>query len=430
MSFYFDASNNLKKLSIVLGLCFVFSWTQAAEPIRIGSSLPLTGNSASVGQALQAGLQAALDDAVVQGRPIALTVLDDFAHPVQAVDNVSKLIENGVVIFAGNAGTETSAATLPILFDHFIPAFGFHSGSELLLEAPGDILNFRPRYTDEFFLIVQTALAAGLKVENICIYAQNDAFGMAAVKGLLRYLENRQIEPQLVTILRRILEMPGDNPTRNFIGPVGVHPPQIMKVREAFESLLDWEEKTGRRCRLILAADPPKSLSQFAGYALYKGKDWIYSTVSVIGVESFFRDLDDYRLPANRFFATQVVPGLDSNLPIVAQARQALGNELNYIALEGYIVGRLLRAILQTVDGPLTANNFWRSATARPYEVGGITVDFTTNINGSDLITLVAYHEEGEFQRLGTDDLAGTFGTGKASAARPISASELADLLR
>jgi len=118
------------------------------------------------------------------------------------------------------------------------------------------------------------------------------------------------------------------------------------------------------------------------------------------------------------------------NLPIVAQARQALGNELNYIALEGYIVGRLLRAILQTVDGPLTANNFWRSATARPYEVGGITVDFTTNINGSDLITLVAYHEEGEFQRLGTDDLAGTFGTGKASAARPISASELADLLR
>jgi len=70
---------------------------------------------------------------------------------------------------------------------------------------------------------------------------------------------------------------------------------------------------------------------------------------------------------------------LTSSLPVVAEARKALGEHLNEVSLEGYLDAKLLVAVLQAVDGPLTRENFLKAARRQPYDLGGLKVDFTTS---------------------------------------------------
>ena len=87
-------------------------------------------------------------------------------------------------------------------------------------------------------------------------------------------------------------------------------------------------------------------------------------------------------------FTTQVVPPLDSSLPVVADARKALNENLNVISLESYMVGKLFATIMQAIDGPLTRENFLKAARRQPYDLGGVKVDFTTDNQGSDFVGL------------------------------------------
>ena len=93
-------------------------------------------------------------------------------------------------------------------------------------------------------------------------------------------------------------------------------------------------------------------------------------------------------------FTTQVVPPLESPLPVVAEARKALSENLNVISLESYMVGKLFVMIMQTIDGPLTRENFLKAARRQPYDLGGLKVDFTTDNQGSDYVGLTALKDE------------------------------------
>ena len=76
------------------------------------------------------------------------------------------------------------------------------------------------------------------------------------------------------------------------------------------------------------------------------------------------------------------MPSPNSTLPVVVEARKALGNNLDYVSLESYIVGKLFLAIMQAIEGPLTRENFLKAARRQPYDIGGVKVDFTTDNQG------------------------------------------------
>ncbi|MCB1821827.1 MAG: branched-chain amino acid ABC transporter substrate-binding protein, partial [Candidatus Competibacteraceae bacterium] len=59
-----------------------------------------------------------------------------------------------------------------------------------------------------------------------------------------------------------------------------------------------------------------------------------------------------------------------------------------------YIVGKLFVAILQAIDGPLTQENFLEAARRRPYDIGGIRVDFTNDNQGSDFVLLTLLQDD------------------------------------
>lgn len=91
----------------------------AAEPIRIGSFLSLTGPYAVMGEpekkTLDLYVERINDAGGVLGRPLELTVFDDASDPARAASLMKRLIDSEQVDFViGGSGTPTSLAAIPL----------------------------------------------------------------------------------------------------------------------------------------------------------------------------------------------------------------------------------------------------------------------------------------------------------------------------
>jgi len=380
-------------LGLLLGFCTATPWSWAEEAgvtdrtIRIGATIPLEGDYKVYGQAMKQGMDAALAGQTVQKRSIEFVVVNDFYDPAKAVEAAKKLIGQGIFAMVNSFGSPTTRAVLPVLAENKVPAFGFYTGAAFT--GPGEVLNFRASYAREVEMVVDAALAAGVKPTEVCAYAQNDTYGMAGVKGFRTALSRQPGMEQIVAKVDEILNMPGDNPERNGIGPVGVYQRDTVSAREGYQSLKKWEAASGNHCRLLATTAVYDPAATFMGYARYKGEPWIFSSPSP-AAGNRLADLLKKNGIADQVVATQIVPSPDSSLPVVAEARKALGANLDYVSLESYIVGKLFVAIMQAMEGSLTRENFLKAARRQPYDIGGVKVDFTTDNQGSDFVLLTA----------------------------------------
>lgn len=382
---------------------------QTPDKLLIGGSMALRGPLSYYGISYKTGIDAALENRSIQGRSLDYHVLDDGFDPTRTTANVRQLLDDGAQLLFGNVGTPAAEASLALLAERNAVGVGFASGSPAVTQE--DILfNFRPSYADETAALAAAALDAGLKPEELCVFAQNDALGMAAVAGLRRTLVERGLAATTVAQLDRVLALPDGSPERNAQGPVGVQQPGVLRAREPFDALNAWEENSGTPCRLVLVGTTLRPLVEFMGYARYKRKNWLIGVWSVLESDALLRGLDHYGGSQN-LIVTQVVPPLDAPLPIVSEARAALGNGFNEIALEGFIAGRMLLAILATVDGSIDHAAFTRAARSQPFDLGGLRIDFTQGRQtGSELVTLVHY-DNGTFRPLAADRLRGLLST-------------------
>ncbi|MCB1921211.1 MAG: ABC transporter substrate-binding protein [Candidatus Competibacteraceae bacterium] len=385
-------------LGLLLSLCAIAPWSWAAAPgvtndtLRIGATLPLEGDFKVYGQAMKRGMEAALAGQSVQKHRIEFVAINDFYHPPETIKAVQQLIEQGVFAMVNSFGSPTTKAVLPLLAEHKVPVFGFYTGAAFT--GPGDVLNFRASYATEVERVVEAALAAGVKPAEVCAYAQNDAYGMAGVQGVRNALAKQPGAEEIVAKIDQVLNMPGDNPERNNIGPVGVYARDTVSARPGYLSLKKWEASTGNHCRLVATTAVYDPAATFIGYAAsLKGENWIFSSPSPAAGEPLAILLREYKI-RNRVITTQIVPALDAPLPVVEEARQALGGNLDYTSLESYIVGKLFVAILQAIDGPLTRENFLKAARRHPYDIGGIRVDFTNDNQGSDFVLLTVLQDD------------------------------------
>ena len=103
----------------VLALCLA-SAAQAADPIRIGLSLSLTGPTAPAGKQVQIGLEIWRDDVNQKGgllgRPVELVYYDDQANPANAPGIYAKLINvDKVDLLIGPYSTNVIAAAMPAI---------------------------------------------------------------------------------------------------------------------------------------------------------------------------------------------------------------------------------------------------------------------------------------------------------------------------
>lgn len=404
-----------RRLALGLMLSVNLSWfaasAWAAEPgvgeksIVIGATMPLEGDHKPAGLALKKGIESALNNQSIRGLRVEYTALNDFYDPTKTVESLKPLLQKGVFLVLGSYGTPTLKAALPLLAEHKIPVLAPFSGAALT--GPGELLNVRASYGDEVDSVVDMALAAGVKPTEICAYAQNDTYGMSGVKGMRQALAKLPENQKIVAKLDELLEVAGDNPARNNIGPVGVYQRETTNARSGYDSLKKWETDNGTRCRLVLTAGTYNAISTFIAYARYKNEPWVVSTVSFGSGAPLVAALKE-KGTTNKVIATEIVPPPNSPLPLVADARKALGSDLNSISLEGYLDGKLFLAILQAIEGPVTRENFLKAARRQIYDIGGFKVDFTTDNQGSDFVALTILRD-GQFVAATSQELAALF---------------------
>ena len=114
---------------VVLSFCSSFQPGWAApdnSPIRIGVITSLTGSQAAFGQAHKNGYAVALEEinakGGINGRPIELDYYDDQSKPDQAVQGVSKLVDQDHVnIILGSYSSESSRAIVPMVTQKQVP---------------------------------------------------------------------------------------------------------------------------------------------------------------------------------------------------------------------------------------------------------------------------------------------------------------------
>ncbi|MDS4031759.1 MAG: ABC transporter substrate-binding protein [Candidatus Contendobacter sp.] len=375
--------------------------------IKVGGVMDLEGESKGLGLGMKMGIDAALKGEKVQGRVVEFVALNDSYIPADTVKFTSQLISRGVFLMLGNVGTPTTRAALPILVENNVPAVGFFTGSDLLRPGVGDIVNFRASYTQEIVETIDAAFAAGVQPREICAYVQNDTYGMAGILGIKISLAKQSGMTDIVQKLEQILALQGEEPNRNGIGPVGVYTRNANRVREGYLSLKQWEQATGTHCRLVVTTGTYAPVADFIDYSHYKGENWIISAVSFTGADNLAQALREKNI-MDQVILTNVVPNLDSSLPIVEEARKALGSQLGYVSLEGFIVGKMFLAIARNIKGDITRQNFLKAVHGQTFDLGGLKLDFTNSNQGSNLVQL-AYLSNGEFKSITSQKLVNVF---------------------
>jgi hypothetical protein len=364
------------------------------DVIRVGGVMDLEGDSRGLGLGMKAGIEAAFRGQRVKGRQIELVTMNDSYTPSKTVEATTSLVRRGVFAMIGNVGTPTAAVSLPILAENEVPAVGFFTGAGLLRPGVGDVINFRASYVQETAAVIESALRADLDPSGVCAFVQNDAYGMAGVEGIRRALAARAGTEAVVEKLGEIVAMSGANPARNNLGPVGVYQRNTLYVRDGYESLKNWEHASGAKCRLVVSVGTYATIARMAAYSRLRGDNWLVSAVSFTGADNFRAALNEHHV-SDRVIMTQVVPPLDADLPVIAEAREALGDEFGYVSLEGYIVGKFFLGALERIEGEVTRQSFLSSIRGQSFDIGGLVMDFTDDNQGSDFVSLTYLEPDG-----------------------------------
>ena len=374
------------------------------DKIVIGGVMDLEGRSRGLGRGMRDGILAAFAGQKVKGRSLEFVTLNDSYNPAKTIEATNQLVDRGIFVMLGNVGTPTAKVSLPVLDKAGVPAIGFFTGAGLLRPGPGDVVNYRASYVQETAAVIEAAIRSGLKPGEICAFVQNDAYGMAGIAGIRSALSKTGGSTEIVARLDEIIRQEGENPFRNNIGPVGVYKRNTFSSRDGYRSLKTWETSSGFKCRVVVTVGAYASIANFVGYATMKGENWIYSAVSFTGAENLKNALAEFGVAEN-VIVTQVVPPLDSGLPIVRDAKKALGPKLNYVSLEGYLVGRFLLQALNGIPGKeITRELLLSSIKGKRFDVGGLVLDFSDDNQGSDLV-IATYLQNDRFSILGNGEM-------------------------
>ena len=405
-------SSDIKNISkaVAIGIVVTLAGTFNAiaetgitkDKIVIGGVMDLEGRSQALGQGMKLGVLAAFSGKSVKGRVLEYITLNDSYNPTKTKAATEELVAKGIFVMLGNVGTPTAGASLPVLARAGVPAVGFFTGAGLLRPGKGDIINYRASYVQETAAVIGAAFQAGLKPAEICAYVQNDGYGMAGIAGVKTALAAAGESGGVIEKLEEIMSITGDNPFRNGVGPVGVYKRNTFSSRDGYASIKTWEANSGVKCRLVVTVGAYASIANFIGYASMNGEDWVYSAVSFTGAENLKNALSEFGVDKN-VIVTQVVPPLDSSLPVVKDARAALGSKLSYITLEGYIVGRFFLKVLESIPGKdITRGSLLSAIKGKKFDIGGLLLDYSNDNQGSDLV-ISTYLENDLFNILGSD---------------------------
>jgi ABC-type branched-subunit amino acid transport system substrate-binding protein len=301
--------------------------------ILIGSTSALSGHAGFLGTQYTHGALAWFQElnagGGVHGRQIRLVSLDDQYDPPQTAANTAELINDHKVFMLFNfVGTPTSVKIIDRVDEAKIPAFGFLTGAEpLRTPFRPSVFHVRASYYTEAEKAVDYFVDQ-LGFSRVAVMYQDDAFGIAVLRGVELAMKRRNLE----------------------ISATATYTRGQLDVEIAAASI----RESGAEAVIMVGTYDPLALfmkrCHDANYQPY------FHTVSFVGSEAFAKSILDQNIdPAlfERIIVTQVVPSpYSEGLSTVDQYRALTekyfpGEEPNYVALEGFINAKVLSMALE-----------------------------------------------------------------------------------
>jgi ABC-type branched-subunit amino acid transport system substrate-binding protein len=166
-------------LSFLLFLSLFVTSIVIAEEVRIGATLPLTGDAASYGGLIRNGIEIAVEDLKKEGFDIKLFIEDTPLSGSGILTSLNKLIHvDKVDGIAGNFSNLAMAAMAPVIQKAKIPVFHTAAMDPLLLNAGDYIVSTNIRIRDEAYHIAEF-LFQHRSLHRVGVISINANFGQA-----------------------------------------------------------------------------------------------------------------------------------------------------------------------------------------------------------------------------------------------------------
>ncbi len=174
----------------------------AQEPIKIGLTTALSGQSARAGEAITRGLQVAIDElnasGGVLGRKFELLRRDDEATPAKGVIAARELVfKEKVAVLFGGLDTPVSLAIVPIMTEAKVPFMGpWAAGTPITRNGTNPNFVFRVSAVDE---IVDKAMLQyaqkNFSTKKPGLILVNNPWGESNEKGLRAAMQAKGVTP-------------------------------------------------------------------------------------------------------------------------------------------------------------------------------------------------------------------------------------------
>jgi branched-chain amino acid transport system substrate-binding protein len=325
------------------------------DTILFGQAAALDGPSSALGQRMRQGILAAFTEinakGGVHGRKLRLISRDDGYDPDRSVAQTLRLIEDDKVFaLIGAVGTPTAMATIPITSARNVPFIGPFSGAEFLRDLElANVVNIRASYGAEAEAWIKH-LTEDRHFTRIAIFYQDDSFGRDGLSGVKRALARRGLE----------------------LAAEGTFERNTRAVASAWRTIKRVEPEA------IVMVGTYGPCAEFIKLAHRSGANPTFVNISFVGAVALARELGP---EGEGVVVSQVVPfPWDRSLKLVADyqaAQTAFDPALtpNFVALEGYIAGRLAAAALEQAGPQPTRAGLLRTINdVGRFDISGSTI--------------------------------------------------------
>jgi len=375
-----------KSFCIFAALLFYF----CCEPIRaddgvstdkiiFGQVAALTGPAQALGQGMREGILAAFGEinrtGGVNGRKLELKSVDDGYEPEKTIEATKKLIgEDKVFALIGAVGTPTSAAGQPIATAAKVPFIAPFTGAEFLRNPYNRyVVNIRSSYFQETEAWIEH-LTKDLGITKIAILYQDDAFGLAGLKGVNIAMAKRNM--QLVAS--------------------GTFKRNTTAVKSALLDIMKGQPQA------VVTVGPYKPIATFIKFAHELKMDAVFVAISFVGSDSLAQELGNQGAGV---IVSQVVPfPEDKSSPVITSYQAALtamspNSKPGFVSMEGYLAGRLVVDALKRIQGEPSREALLDAIAKAPFDISGVKFSFDpTNNQGSNEVYFTILQSGGTFK--------------------------------
>ncbi len=337
--------------------------------IIIGSSSPLTGDAGVLGTQYTHGSLTLINEinaeGGIHGRKIKLIQYDDRYDPVKTVANTQKLVlEDRVFILFDYVGTPTSIKITDMTEEAKIPVLGIFSGAEeLRTPFRPYVFNVRASYYQETDAGIDY-FVKNLGLKRIAVFYQDDALGLAGLRGVEIALNKYDLKPVATSTYLRDTE-----DLENAIRIMRDENPEVIVMIGTYQPLATFIKRYREQ-----------------------GYDPYFYSVSFVGADAFAAELSGIGInTSDKIIVTQVVPDPYEKASIYLRTVQNYRKHLakyfpedkpNYVGMEGYMNSLILTKVLNDTGRDLNRDSFIRTMESlKDYSAG---IGFPGNYGPAD----------------------------------------------